>query len=172
MSAASYLVLRCDAEQLDGTECVAETHWALPVADHRELRKLRRSDGWRARRRPESRGLVDLCPDCDARIYPKPGRMEPEPLTPRQAQVLTAAADGHPLSTVAAWCGITREQAAARLSEAYRRLGVERLPREERRAAAVDEARRRGLIPLAAESPPSAPASLADSRGHRSSQTA
>lgn len=74
-----------------------------------------------------------------------PARM---PLTPRQAQVLTAAADGAPLSAVAARCGITREQAAARLSEAYRRLGVSRLPREERRAAAVDEARRRGLLAI------------------------
>lgn len=78
---------------------------------------------------------------------PGPARL---PLTPRQAQVLSAAADGAPLSAVAARCGITREQAAARLSEAYRRLGVARLPREKRRAAAVDEARRRGLIPPSA----------------------
>lgn len=83
-------------------------------------------------------------------MTPGPARM---PLTPRQAEILTAAADGHPLKTVAAWCGITREQAAARLSEAYIRLGVSRLPREGRRAAAVDEARRRGLIPPSATKP-------------------
>lgn len=58
-------------------------------------------------------------------------------LSPRQTAVLTAAADGAPLSTVANRLGTTREQVAARLSEAYRRLDVTWLPRNERRAAAV-----------------------------------
>lgn len=73
-----------------------------------------------------------------------PARM---PLTPRQAQVLTAAADGAPLSQVADRLGVRRETVAARLSDAYRRLDVAHLPRDERRQAAVRTARRRGLIP-------------------------
>ncbi|MEU0001519.1 LuxR C-terminal-related transcriptional regulator [Streptomyces microflavus] len=73
-----------------------------------------------------------------------PARM---PLTPRQAQVLIAAADGAPLSQVAARLGVQRETVAARLSDAYRRLDVAHLPRDEKRQAAVRAARRRGLIP-------------------------
>lgn len=73
-----------------------------------------------------------------------PARM---PLTPRQAQVLAAAAGGEPLSVLAVRLGITREQVSARLSDAYRRLDVTHLPRGERRAEAVRVARRRGLIP-------------------------
>lgn len=73
-----------------------------------------------------------------------PARM---PLTPRQSTVLTAAADGAPLAVVAARVGTTRQQVAARLSEAYQRLGVTYLPRDQRRAAAVRTARTRGLIP-------------------------
>jgi DNA-binding CsgD family transcriptional regulator len=73
-----------------------------------------------------------------------PARM---PLTPRQAQVLTAAADGAPLSQVARQLGITREHASSLLSRAYQRLDVTYLPRDQRRAAAVRAAVRRGLIP-------------------------
>ncbi|MFJ6810626.1 LuxR C-terminal-related transcriptional regulator [Streptomyces anulatus] len=69
------------------------------------------------------------------------------PLTPRQAQVLIAAADGAPLSQVAERLGVRRETVAARLSDAYRRLDVAHLPRDEKRQAAVRTARRRGLIP-------------------------
>lgn len=69
-----------------------------------------------------------------------------QPLTRRQAEVLTAAADGAPLSTVAERVGISREQVASRLSEAYRRLDVAWMDRSERRAAAVRVARKRGLI--------------------------
>lgn len=72
------------------------------------------------------------------------------PLTPVQARILTAAAeagDGASLAAVAARAGTTTHQAGARLAEAYVRLGVTYLPRPERRAAAVREARRRGLIP-------------------------
>jgi DNA-binding NarL/FixJ family response regulator len=72
-----------------------------------------------------------------------------QPLTARQAEVLTAASDGASLSTVAARLDTTTQQISARLSEGYLRLGVTHLPREERRAAAVDVARRRGLIPAA-----------------------
>lgn len=68
-------------------------------------------------------------------------------LTPRQAAVLSAAADGAPLSTVAARLGTTRTQIASRISEAYRALDVTWLPRAERRAEAVRIARRHGLIP-------------------------
>lgn len=73
-----------------------------------------------------------------------PARM---PLTPRQGQVLIAAADGAPLSEVARRLGTTRPQIAARLSEAYRRLDVTYLPRDQRRQEAVRVARKRGLIP-------------------------
>lgn len=68
-------------------------------------------------------------------------------LTPRQAAVLAAAADGAPLSTVAARLHTTRTQIASRLSETYRALGVTWMPRDERRAEAVRIARRNGLIP-------------------------
>ncbi|MFI2465959.1 LuxR C-terminal-related transcriptional regulator [Streptomyces globisporus] len=73
-----------------------------------------------------------------------PARMA---LTPRQAQVLIAAADGAPLSQVAVRLGVRRETVAARLSDAYRRLDVAHLPRDEKRQAAVRTARSRGLIP-------------------------
>jgi DNA-binding CsgD family transcriptional regulator len=69
------------------------------------------------------------------------------PLTPRQADTLTAAADGAPLRIVAERLGITREQVASHLTRAYQRLDVTYLPRGERRAAAVRAAVRRGLIP-------------------------
>lgn len=74
-------------------------------------------------------------------------------LTPRQAAVLAAAADGAPLSAVAARLGTTRTQIASRISEAYRALGVTWLPRDERRAEAVRIARRHGLIPADANQP-------------------
>ncbi|MBT2467806.1 hypothetical protein J7E97_07950 [Streptomyces sp. ISL-66] len=73
------------------------------------------------------------------------------PLTRPQAAVLEAAADGATLTVVAARLGIRREQAAARLSEAYKRLDVAWMDRDERRAAAVRVARKRGLIPPVAD---------------------
>lgn len=76
-----------------------------------------------------------------------PARM---PLTGRQAEALTHAADGSSLSEVADRMGVTRERVSTLLSEAYTRLGVAWLPREQKRSAAVREARRRGLIPQAA----------------------
>jgi DNA-binding NarL/FixJ family response regulator len=75
------------------------------------------------------------------------------PLTPRQAQVLAAAASGEPLSVLAVRLDITREQVSARLSDAYRRLDVTHLPRAERRAEAVRVARQRGLIPAVPADP-------------------
>ena len=72
---------------------------------------------------------------------------ERQPLTARQAAVLAAAEDGAPLAEVGRRVGIPREQAAARLSEAYRRLDVAWMDRAERRAAAVRIARQRGLLP-------------------------
>lgn len=77
-------------------------------------------------------------------MSPGPARM---PLTPRQAQVLAAAADGAPLRTVAERTGSTREQAASLLSRAYERLGVADTPRAQRRAEAVRTAVQRGLLP-------------------------
>ncbi|MBU8549770.1 hypothetical protein IMX12_13225 [Streptomyces sp. Babs14] len=62
-------------------------------------------------------------------MSPGPDRM---PLTPRQAQALTAAAHGAPLREVADLLGIGREQVASLLSRAYERLDVQHLPRPER----------------------------------------
>ncbi len=73
-----------------------------------------------------------------------PARM---PLTPRQAQALTAAATGATLSEIGQQLGITREHASSLLSRAYQRLDVTHLPRGQRRTAAVRTAVRRGLIP-------------------------
>ncbi|WP_372344675.1 LuxR C-terminal-related transcriptional regulator [Streptomyces sp. KL116D] len=80
------------------------------------------------------------------RRRPGPAR---QPLTARQAEVLAAAADGASIATVARRLDTTTQQVSARLSEGYRRLGVTELPKQHRRAAAVDVARRRGLIPPA-----------------------
>ncbi|MFJ1653673.1 hypothetical protein ACIOC2_20245 [Streptomyces sp. NPDC088337] len=76
-------------------------------------------------------------------MSPGPARM---PLTPRQAQALTAAADGASLRTVAGRLGTSIQQVASLLSRAYQRLDVTYLPRDQRRAAAVRTAVRRGLI--------------------------
>jgi DNA-binding CsgD family transcriptional regulator len=73
------------------------------------------------------------------------------PLTPRQAQALTAAAHGAPLREVGARLGVTREHASSLLSRAYERLNVTHLPRAERRAAAVRAAVDRGLITIQPE---------------------
>ncbi|MEU5976327.1 LuxR C-terminal-related transcriptional regulator [Streptomyces sp. NPDC047315] len=70
-----------------------------------------------------------------------------QPLTPRQAEVLTAAASGDSLTTIATQLDTTPQQIGARLAEAYRRLDVTHLPRNDRRTAAVRTARPRGLIP-------------------------
>ncbi|MFD7016074.1 sigma factor-like helix-turn-helix DNA-binding protein [Streptomyces sp. NPDC059928] len=71
------------------------------------------------------------------------------PLTGRQAEALTLAADGASLSEVARRMGVTRERVSSLLSTAYQRLDVAYLPRELKRSAAVRVARQRGLIPEA-----------------------
>jgi DNA-binding NarL/FixJ family response regulator len=86
-------------------------------------------------------------------------------VSPRQAAVLAAGADGAPLSTVAERLGTTREQVSARLSEAYVRLDVTYLPRVERRAAAVRIARRHQLIPAATQATEAAVWELQAERG-------
>jgi DNA-binding CsgD family transcriptional regulator len=73
------------------------------------------------------------------------------PLSPRQTQALTAAATGATLTEIGHQLGITREHASMLRSNAYRRLDVTHLPRNQRRAAAVRIAVRRGLIPNPAE---------------------
>jgi DNA-binding CsgD family transcriptional regulator len=73
------------------------------------------------------------------------------PLSPRQLQALTAAATGATLTEIGDQLGITREHVSMLLSNAYRRLDVTHLPRNQRRAAAVRAAVRRGLIPNPAE---------------------
>ncbi|MFD3516274.1 helix-turn-helix domain-containing protein [Streptomyces sp. NPDC058657] len=67
-------------------------------------------------------------------------------LTSRQAQVLVEARSGAPLSRVAVRLGMSRESVSARLSEAYRVLGVSHLPHGGRREAAVRAAVDRGLL--------------------------
>lgn len=72
-------------------------------------------------------------------------------LTPRQAHILQVAASGLPLARVAVLVGTSRQVVAARLSEAYRVLGVSDKPRDERRAAAMRVAEARGLFDTARE---------------------
>lgn len=67
-------------------------------------------------------------------------------LTPMQARVVREAASGDRLPVIAARIGTTRQVVAARLSEAYRLLGVSHLQVAERRAAAVRVAQEQGLI--------------------------
>jgi transcriptional regulator with XRE-family HTH domain len=75
-------------------------------------------------------------------------------LTPRQVAVLAAVADGVSLAEAGRRVGISRESAAARLSEAYRLLDVAWMDRDERRAAAVRTARQRGLLSSVAPQQP------------------
>lgn len=67
-------------------------------------------------------------------------------LSPRQVDVLSAAAGGAPLSVVARRLGMTRPEVASHMSRVYRRLDVAGLPEGERRAAAVRVASRHGLL--------------------------
>jgi DNA-binding CsgD family transcriptional regulator len=76
------------------------------------------------------------------------------PLSPRQVQALTAAATGATLSEIGRQLGVTREQVSYLLSHAYRRLDVGHLPRDQKRAAAVRQAVRRGIIPDPTETTP------------------
>lgn len=80
-------------------------------------------------------------------------RPENTPLTPVQIKVLRAAADGASLAVVAQRLSMANTQVASHLSRIYKRLGVHTAPlgnrpadRRGRRALAVSEARRRGLI--------------------------
>lgn len=62
MTAAAYLVIRCDGPdpaEPDG-RCGSEGHWPLRVDTHRELRRLLRTRcSWR-----RTRDGRDLCPAC------------------------------------------------------------------------------------------------------------
>lgn len=80
------------------------------------------------------------------------------PLTEKQAEALSLAADGASLSEVAGRMGVTRERVSSLLSTAYQRLDVAHLPRDLKRPAAVRIARKRGLIPGRTEhEPPTTP---------------
>ncbi|MEU9849325.1 helix-turn-helix domain-containing protein [Streptomyces sp. NPDC047985] len=94
------------------------------------------------------RGLGMTMSDLLSDDWVMPPRKSREPaLTPRQAHILrVAASTGLPLPQVAARVGTTRQVVAARLSEAYRLLGVSHLPQGERRAAAARIAEERGLF--------------------------
>lgn len=75
---------------------------------------------------------------------------QPMPLTPAQIRVLLAAEDGASLPVVARRVGNSSTYVSARLSEAYSRLHIPKAAychRKERRAVALAEARRLGLIP-------------------------
>ncbi|MCX4911866.1 helix-turn-helix domain-containing protein [Streptomyces sp. NBC_00878] len=68
-------------------------------------------------------------------------------LTDAQVKALRAVAGGEPLSMVAERLGMPRDGLASRLSEIYRRLGVTHVSRGfQRRMAAVDAARKHGLL--------------------------
>lgn len=69
-----------------------------------------------------------------------------KPLTPRQVSVLAAVRGGGTLADAARRLGTTRQVVGARLSEAYRVLGVEALPVGDRRPAAVRMAEQQGLF--------------------------
>ncbi len=68
-------------------------------------------------------------------------------LTPVQVKVLAAAASGDPLSKVAQRINRSRTYVASRLSETYKRLGLESTAPAERRAQAVRIACEAGLLP-------------------------
>lgn len=70
-------------------------------------------------------------------------------LSPVQARVLAAVADGRPLKQAARVLGTTPTAVASVLAKTYRRLEVAELPRGQRRAAAVRVARAHGLIDAA-----------------------
>jgi DNA-binding NarL/FixJ family response regulator len=74
-------------------------------------------------------------------------RVKPALLTPVQRSVLAEAASGDSLSRVAQRLNRSRTYVASRLSETYKRLGLESTAPAERRAEAVRIAREAGLIP-------------------------
>lgn len=72
-------------------------------------------------------------------------------LSPVQLAVLRAAADGAPMRVIAERTGLPVTQVATRMTQIYRRLGVDKVPvgrspaqRRTRRTHAIAEARRRG----------------------------
>lgn len=72
-------------------------------------------------------------------------------LSPVQLAVLKAAADGSPLRVIAERVGLPVTQVSARMTQIYKRLGVNKVPvgrspaaRRTRRALALAEARSRG----------------------------
>lgn len=78
-----------------------------------------------------------------------PGWRMPErrlSLSPTQARVLAAVADGRPLTRAAGALGMTEQAVASVLSNVYRRLDVAHVPRGQRRTAAVRVAVRHGLL--------------------------
>lgn len=69
-------------------------------------------------------------------------------LSPRQAEVLAEAASGDSLAQVGARIGMDPRAVGGWLSRVYQRLGVAHLPKDERRAAAVQVAMRHGLFDI------------------------
>lgn len=72
-------------------------------------------------------------------------------LSPVQLAVLRAAADGAPLRIIAQRTGLPVTQVSARMTQIYKRLGINKVPvgrspaqRRTRRALALAEARNRG----------------------------
>ncbi|MFI8792639.1 helix-turn-helix domain-containing protein [Streptomyces sp. NPDC055105] len=85
----------------------------------------------------------------DALASPGWSASERVAVTPRQAQILRAAADGGSLLTIASRLGTTRQVVGARLSELYRLFDVAHFPVGERRSALLRAARDRGLLDAA-----------------------
>jgi DNA-binding NarL/FixJ family response regulator len=69
-------------------------------------------------------------------------------LSPTQARVLEAVADGRSLAEAARALGTTQRAVASVLTKTYQRLGVTQVPRGQRRAAAVRVACARDLITI------------------------
>jgi DNA-binding NarL/FixJ family response regulator len=71
---------------------------------------------------------------------------QPQFITEGRLKYLREAADGGTLAEIGARMGVRREMVSARLSEVYKCLRLNYLPREEKRQAAIDTARTMGLI--------------------------
>lgn len=68
-------------------------------------------------------------------------------LSPQQVEVLREAASGDSLEQVGARLGMGSQAVSQRLSRIYVRLGLDGLPRDEKRAAAARVASEYGLLP-------------------------
>lgn len=110
------------------------------------------------------RGLGMHVADLLSDEWTMPVREDRPRLTPRQVEAVVLCADGGSLLDVARMLGTSRQDVGARLSEAYRRLGVPAADRAYRRAdaprrrlEALRAAQRLGLVEDRGMSPAGAP---------------